>query len=157
MKLKSIIILIAIGTMLLLNAGFAAENITLKEHDFDSHFKMSIPENLTLENMSGRVIGNTTLSVNYLNEDAKISIIYAESNGTKAKLVESYEKMCANDTTANLTTINNTTVVHFSDDRTIGEVNYHDLAIAGDDEKYLLIQCDNETLMNMMVKSIKFS
>jgi len=78
MKLKSIIILIAIGTMLLLNAGFAAENITLKEHDFDSHFKMSIPENLTLENISGRVIGNTTLSVNYLNEDAKISIIYAE-------------------------------------------------------------------------------
>ena len=65
--------------------------------------------------------------------------------------------MCANDTTANLTTINNTTVVHFSDNRTIGEVNYHDLAIAGDDEKYLLIQCDNETLMNMMVKSIKFS
>ena len=140
---RNIILLIAATAFLIANSCFAAENVTFKEHYFDSYFTMDMPQNITL-------------SVNYHNETEKINILYSESNGTKDKLVENYKKICANDSTANITTVNNTTVIHFSSDRDIGEVNYHYLGIAGDSEKYVMIQCDNQTLMNAMAKSIKF-
>nr|WP_295001701.1 hypothetical protein [uncultured Methanobrevibacter sp.] len=153
---KRIIFLIAATAFLIANAGFAAENATFKQYDFDSYFTMDLPQNITLEKTSIMMNGNITSSVNYMNETEKINILYSESNGTKDKLVENYKKICANDSTANITTVNNTTVIHFSSARDIGEVNYHYLGIAGDNEKYVMIQCDNETLMNAMAKSIKF-
>lgn len=153
---RNIILLIAATAFLIANSCFAAENVTFKEHYFDSYFTMDMPQNITLEKTGLRMNGNITLSVNYHNETEKINILYSESNGTKDKLVENYKKICANDSTANITTVNNTTVIHFSSDRDIGEVNYHYLGIAGDSEKYVMIQCDNQTLMNAMAKSIKF-
>lgn len=153
---KSIILLIAATAFLIANMSFATENVTFREYDFDSIFTMDIPQNITLEKTGLRMNGNITVSVNYMNEAEKINILYAVSNGTKDKLVENYKKICANDSTANITTVNNTTIIHFSNNRDIGEVNYHYLGIAGDSEKYVMIQCDNQTLMDAMAKSIKF-
>ena len=70
-------------------------------------------------------------------------------------LVSYYEDMAKNDKGVNITVVNNTTVIHFSDENTIGEIEYHDMAIAGDDTQYILIQCDDADLMNAMAGSIK--
>ena len=149
-------ILIAIGTLVIANVAFANNSTDLKEYNFDSHFTMKIPQNVSLEKTEGQKTGDITLSIVYKNDNAKINIIYVESNGTKEKLSKAYEDIGKNDSTTNVSKINNTTVVHFSNDRAIGEINYHDLAIAGDDEKYVLMQCDNESLMKSMAESIKF-
>ena len=65
--------------------------------------------------------------------------------------------MAKNDSSVSINTTNNITILHFGDENTIGDIEYHDMAIAGDDTQYLLVQCNNQDLMNSMANSIKFN
>lgn len=145
-----------IAAFLLVGTCFAGDNTTLEEHDFDSYFKMKVPKGISFEKHEGTPTKSINRSVNYLNETAKINIIYAESAGGKDDLLKYYKDFAKNDTGIKFNSTNNTTVIHFNDENTIGETNYHDMAIVGDNTRYLLIQCDNESLMKYMANSVKF-
>ncbi len=159
MKIIKSIILITVLTLtciLAAGVGFANDNTTLKEHDFDSYFKMDVPKGISFEKIEGIPSKNINFTVNYKNGTHHINIVYTISKGAKDDLFKYYEDFAKNDENITLNTTNNTTVIHFGGDNIIGEENYHDLAISGDNERYLLIQCDNETLMKSMASSIKF-
>ncbi len=157
MKLyKSFIFIIILVAFLCTSIAFANDNATLEEHDFDSHFKMNVPKGITFEKTEGTPSKSINLTVNYRNETSKINIVYTESAGAKDDLLKYYENFSRNDPDITFNSTNNTTIIHFNGENIIGETNYHDLAIVGDDTKYILIQCDNESLMKSMVKSIKF-
>ena len=92
-------------------------------------------------------------------DDTEILVLPNDLLDTKlpnSYLLKYYEDFAKNNTNITLNTTNNTTVIHFNDDNIIGEINFHDMAISGDNEKYILMQCDNETLMKSMAESIKF-
>lgn len=159
MKLFKSIILTVILTLTILlfaSAGFAGTNTSLEEHDFDSYFKMEVPKGISFEKHEGNPSKNINFTINYKNDTQNINIVYTISTGAKDELLKYYEDFAKNDKNITLNTTNNTTVIHFSGDNIIGEANYHDLTISGDNERYLLIQCDNETLMKSMASSIKF-
>ena len=67
-------ILIAIGTLVIANVAFANNSTDLKEYNFDSHFTMKIPQNVSLEKTEGQKTGDITLSIVYKNDNAKINI-----------------------------------------------------------------------------------
>ncbi len=153
---KSFIFIIIFAALLSVSVGFAKDNITLEEHDFDSYFKMNVPKGISFEKQDGIPSKNINLSVNYRNDSQKINIVYAQSIGAKDNLLKYYEGFAKNDSDIKINTTNNTTIIHFNGENIIGETPYHDMAIAGDNEKYVLMQCDNETLMKSMAESIKF-
>ena len=150
------ITLLILGCILVTNAGFASANITLEEHDFDSHFKMDVPKGISFEKHEGIPSKNINLTINYKNDSKQINIVYTVSPGAKDNLLKYYEDFAKNNKNITINTTNNTTLIHFNGENIIGEENYHNLAIIGDDEKYILMQCDNETLMKSMAESIKF-
>jgi hypothetical protein len=152
-----LICILALMAIMVAGIGFASNNTTLEEHDFDSYFKMGVPKGVSFEKTEGIPSKNINLTVNYRNDAENISIVYTESQGAKDDLLKYYEDFARNDENITLNTINNTTVIHFKDENIIGEINYHDLAIAGDNDKYIIMQCDNETLMKSMAESLKFS
>jgi hypothetical protein len=156
--LKSLMLMLflALVCLLIINVGFAENNLTLEEHDFDSYFKMNVPKGMSFEKQEGIPSKNINLTVNYRNDSAKINIVYTQSTGAKADLLKYYEDMAKNNTAVKVNTTNNTTIIHFTGENIIGETNYHDMAIAGDNNRYILMQCDNETLMKSMAGSIKF-
>ncbi|WP_458453599.1 hypothetical protein [Methanobrevibacter sp.] len=129
----------------------------LEKHDFDSYFTMNIPKNTIFEKSNGTTRGDISLYINYKDTSEKINVIYAEAVGGKANLEQTYKDMAQDNANTTIKTINNVTIVHFNDENIIGENDYHDLAIAGDDSKYVLLQCNNETLMNSMAESLKFN
>lgn len=153
---KGFILTIILVTFLSASIAFANDNITLEEHDFDSYFKMKVPKGISFEKIEGKPSKNINLTINYKNDSENINIVYTQSAGAKGNLMKYYEKMAKNDTSIKFNTTNNTTIIHFNGNNIIGETNYHDMAIAGDNEKYILLQCDNETLMKSMANSIKF-
>ena len=160
MKIKKslfLLAIVAIAVVLVANAGFASDNSDLKSYDFDSFFKMDVPNDANFEKSEGNTTENITKLVNYIDNDNKINIVYAESVGAKDDLVKYYEEMSQNDPFVEIKTVNNTTVVHFGDENTIGDIQYHDMAIAGDNDRYVMIQCDDEDLINSMATSIKFN
>ena len=152
-----LIVLLALAALLVAGAGFAANDTSLEQHDFDSHFTMKIPKGISFEKNEGTPTKKVNLSVNYKNYAEKINIIYAESEGAKDDLLKYYENFAKNDENITLNTTNNTTIIHFKGNNIIGEDNYHDMAISGDDSRYILMQCDNESLMKSMAQSIKFN
>ena len=156
--LKSLMLMLflALVCLLIINVGFAENNLTLEEHDFDSYFKMNVPKGMSFEKQEGIPSKNINLTVNYRNDSAKINIVYTQSTGAKADLLKYYEDMAKNNTAVKVNTTNDTTIIHFTGENIIGETNYHDMAIAGDNNRYILMQCDNETLMKSMAGSIKF-
>lgn len=159
MKLyKSFILIIILALALLSSAsiGVANNNTSFEEHDFDSYFKMDVPKGISFEKTEGNPSKNINLTVNYRNDTQKINIVYTISKDAKDTLLKYYEEIAKNNTNMTLNTTNNTTIIHFKGNNIIGETNYHDMAIAGDGEKYILMQCDNETLMKSMAESIKF-
>lgn len=155
-KSLMLMLFLALVCLLIINVGFATNNFTLEEHDFDSYFKMNVPKGMSFEKQEGIPSKNINLTVNYRNDTEKVNIVYTQSIGAKDSLLKYYEEFAKNDTTITLNTTNNTTIIHFGGENIIGETPYHDLAIAGDNEKYILMQCDNETLMKSMAESIKF-
>lgn len=155
-KVLSLTIVLALTIILFAGTCFAGNNTTLEEHDFDSYFKMNVPKGMTFEKIDGIPSKNINLTVNYRNDTEQINIVYAVSQGAKEELVTYYEDFSKNDPNITLNTTNNTTVIHFGGDNIIGETNYHDMAIAGDNDRYVLMQCDNETLMKSMAWSIRF-
>lgn len=160
MKIKKTLFLlaiVAISVVLAASVGFASDNSDLKSYDFDSYFKMDVPSDVNFEKSEGNATENITKLVNYIDNDSEINIVYTESVGAKDDMVKYYEEMSQNDPSVEIKTVNNTTVVHFDDENTIGEIQYNDMAIAGDDGKYVMIQCDDEDLINSMVKSIEFN
>ena len=159
MKSAKSLILIAILTFAVLSAagaGFAANNTNLEKHDFDSFFEMNVPKGISFERHESTPSKNINLSVNYQNDTENINIVYVESTGTKDNLLKYYEEFAKNNTNITINTVNNTTLIHFKDTNIIGETNYHDLAIVGNNSRYILMQCDNETLMKSMAESIRF-
>ena len=158
MKLfKRFTLLIIILTLFLfMGTAFANANIMMEEQDFDSYFKMNVPQGISFEKTEGIPSKNINVTVNYRNDTENINIVYTESIGAKDDLLKYYEEFAKNDANITLNTTNNTTVIHFNNNNTIGEINFHDMAISGDNEKYILMQCDNETLMKSMAESIKF-
>lgn len=156
-KCLILILLLALAALLVTGAGFAANNTTLEQHDFDSYFTMKVPKGISFEKKEGTPSKNINISVNYKNYTEKINIIYAESAGTKDDLLKYYTDMAKNDENLTQKTINNTTIFHFKGNNIIGEENYHDMAISGDDTRYILMQCDNENLMKSMAESVKFN
>lgn len=151
-----LILILAFVTLMITGAGFANNNTNLEKHDFDSYFTMDIPKGISFEKKEGIPSKDINYTVNYKEKNEKINIIYTESNGAKDNLLTYYEDFAKNDPNITLNTTNNTTVVHFKGNNFIGETNFHDLAISGDDNRYLLIQCDNESLMKSMAQSIRF-
>ena len=154
--LKGFILTIIIVTFLSASIAFANDNMTLEEHDFDSYFKMNVPKGISFEKIEGTPSKNINLTINYKNNSENINIVYTQSAGAKEALLKYYEKFAKNDTSIKFNTTNNTTIIHFNGDNIIGETNFHDMAIVGDNEKYIIMQCDNETLMKSMANSIKF-
>lgn len=152
-----LILLLALAALLVTGAGFAANNTALEQHDFDSYFTMKVPKGISFEKKEGTPSKNINISVNYKNYTEKINIIYAESAGAKDDLLKYYTDMAENDENLTQKTINNTTIFHFKGNNIIGEENYHDMAISGDDTRYILMQCDNENLMKSMAESVKFN
>ena len=152
-----LILLLALAALLVTGAGFAANNTALEQHDFDSYFTMKVPKGISFEKKEGTPSKNINISVNYKNYTEKINIIYAESAGAKDDLLKYYTDMAKNDENLTQKTINNTTIFHFKGNNIIGEENYHDMAISGDDTRYILMQCDNENLMKSMAESVKFN
>ena len=152
-----LILLLALAALLVTGAGFAANNTALEQHDFDSYFTMNVPKGISFEKKEGTPSKNINISVNYKNYTEKINIIYAESTGAKEDLLKYYTDMAKNDENLTQKTINNTTIFHFKGNNIIGEENYHDMAISGDDTRYILMQCDNENLMKSMAESVKFN
>lgn len=149
-----------IATALILTAGvgFASENTDLKEYNFDSYFKMDVPKDVNFEKTNANASDNITLSKSYMDDNKKINVAYFQTkNNAKDELVKYYEDMAKNSTSVNINTTNNVTILHFGDENTIGDIKYHDMAIAGDDTQYILVQCDNQDLMNSMANSIKFN
>lgn len=139
------------------SAIFASDNGNLKEYDFDSYFRMDVPNDVNFEKTEGNGTDNITFSVNYKDDDKKINVVYSQTkNNGKEDLVNYYSDMAKNDPFVNISTENNITVLHFGDENTIGDIEYHDMAIAGNASQYILIQCDDQDLMNSMVSSIKF-
>lgn len=156
MKFVKGFILIVILATLFAGIAFADDSPTLEEHDFDSYFKMNVPKGISFEKIEGIPSKNINLTINYRNDSEKINIVYTQSAGAKDTLLNYYNEMAKNDTNITLNTTNNTTVIHFNGKNIIGETDYHDMAIAGDNDKYILMQCDNETLMKSMAESIRF-
>ena len=152
-----LVALLAIAALLVANAGFAGNDTSLEQHDFDSYFKMDAPKGISFEKTNNTPSKSINITMNYKNYTQKINIIYAQSAGTKDNLLKYYEDLAKNDTNITIKSFNNTTIIHFKGDNLIGEDNYHDMAISGDNTKYILLQCDNETLMNSMAGSIKFN
>ncbi len=129
----------------------------LEAHAFDSYFTMNIPKNTSFEKTNGTTSGNISLYINYKDQSEKINVIYAEAEGGKEKLKQAYEDMAQNNANVTLKTTNNATILHLNDENIIGENDYHDIAVIGDNEKYVLLQCNNESLMNSMAESLKFN
>lgn len=156
---KSLILisLFALAALLVTSAGYAGDNASLEQHDFDSYFKMDVPKGISFEKRNTTSGNNSNVTLNYRNYTEKINIIYAESLGSKDDILKYYEDFAKNDENITINTTNNTTLVHFKGNNIIGEYNYHDMAISGDDTRYILMQCDNETLMKSMAGSIKFN
>ena len=152
-----VILILAFITLMITGAGFASNNTSLEKYDFDSYFTMDIPKGISFEKKEGMPSKNINLTVNYKEKNGTINIIYTEAVGAKEDLLKYYEDFAKNDPNITLNTTNNTTVIHFKGNNIIGETNYHDLAISGDDDRYLLMQCDNESLMKSMAKSIRFN
>lgn len=152
-----LIMLIALVAILISGAGFASNNMSLEEHDFDSYFKMDVPKGISFEKTEGMPTKNINCTIDYRNSSKNINIVYTEAAGVKEDLMKYYEDFAKNNSNITLNTTNNTTVIHFKGENIIGEDNYHDMAIAGDDYKYVILQCDNESLMNSMAKSLKFN
>ena len=153
-KTTSYLLVLAIVAMFLVTAVSA---IDLQTHDFDGHFKMDVPKGISFEKTNNTPDKSINVTMNYKNYTEKINIIYAQSAGAKDNLLKYYEDLAKNDTNITVKSFNNTTILHFKGDNLIGEDNYHDMAISGDNTKYILLQCDNETLMNSMAGSIKFN
>lgn len=151
-----LILILAFATLMITGAGFANNTANLEKHDFDSYFTMDIPKGISFEKKEGTPSKNINFTVNYKEKNQTINIIYTESFGAKNDLLKYYEDFAKNDPNITLNTTNNTTIIHFKGNNIIGETNYHDLAISGDDNRYLLIQCDNESLMKSMANSIRF-
>ena len=163
-----IIVIIAIIAVILANTGLPNNNKTLtnndtvgavsdlEEHDFDTYFTMMIPKNTTFEKINGTENGDISLYINYKDPSENINVIYAESVGGAEKLINAYENMAQDNANITVKNINNVTVLHLNDENIIGENDYHDLAVAGDDARYVLMQCNNESLMNSMATSLKF-
>ena len=150
--------IIAAALILTAGAGFASDNADLKEYDFDSYFKMDVPKDVNFEKTEANATDNITLSKSYDDDDKKIKLAYFQTkNNAKGELVKYYEDMAKNDSSVSINTTNNITILHFGDENTIGDIEYHDMAIAGDDTQYLLVQCNNQDLMNSMANSIKFN
>lgn len=147
----------AFACLLICSTGFAANNTSLEQHDFDSYFKMDVPKGISFEKRNTTSNNNANVTLNYRNSAEKINIVYAESTVTKDDLLKYYEDIAKNDKNMTLNTTNNTTIIHFKGENIIGEDNYHDMAISGDNTKYIIMQCDNETLMKSMAGSIKFN
>lgn len=155
-KCLILISLFALAALLVAGAGFAANNTSLEQHDFDSYFKMDVPKGISFEKTNSTPSKNINVTLNYRNSTEKINILYVESEGTKDNLLKYYEDFAKNDKNITINTSNNTTIIHFKGENIIGEDNYHDMAISGDNTKYVLMQCDNETLMKSMAGSIRF-
>ena len=150
--------IIAAALILTAGAGFASDNADLKEYDFDSYFKMDVPKDVNFEKTEDNATDNITLSKSYDDDDKKIKLAYFQTkNNAKGELVKYYEDMAKNDSSVSINTTNNITILHFGDENTIGDIEYHDMAIAGDDPQYLLVQCNDQDLMNSMANSIKFN
>lgn len=149
--------ILALTALLVCSAGFAANTTSLEQHDFDSYFKMDVPKGISFEKRNTTSGNNANVTLNYKNSTEKINIVYAESPGTKDNLLKYYEDFAKNDKNMTLNTTNNTTIIHFKGENMIGEDNCHDMAISGDNSKYVLMQCDNETLMKSMAGSIRFN
>ena len=119
--------IIAIAMLLTANAGFAIDNNNLKEYDFDS-------------------------------DDKKINVAYFQTkNNAKDELIKYYKDMAKNSSSISINDVNNATVIRFGDENTYGDIEYHDMAIAGNATQYILVQCDNHSLMDSMANSIKFN
>lgn len=149
-----------IATALILSGsvGFATGDVELKEYNFDSYFKMDVPKDVEFVKEDGNGTGNISLLKSYKDADKKINVVYCQSkNNAKEELINYYQNMAKNDSYVIINEVNNTTVIHFGDENTIGDIEYHDMAIAGDDTQYILIQCDNQDFMNSMVNSIKLN
>ena len=150
--------IIAAALILTAGARFASDNADLKEYDFDSYFKMDVPKDVNFEKTEANATDNITLSKSYDDDDKKIKLAYFQTkNNAKGELVKYYDDMAKNDSSVSINTTNNITILHFGDENTIGDIEYHDMAIAGDDTQYLLVQCNNQDLMNSMANSIKFN
>ena len=156
-KVLILTLLLALAALLVTGTGFAVNNTSLEQHDFDSYFTMKVPKGISFEKREGTPTSTINISVNYKNYTEKINIIYAESAGTKDNLLKYYNDMAKNDENLTQKTMNNTTIFHFKGNNVIGEENYHDMAISGDDTRYILMQCDNESLMKSMAESIRFN
>ncbi|WP_292608394.1 hypothetical protein [Methanobrevibacter sp. UBA188] len=150
--------IIAIAMLLTANAGFAIDNNNLKEYDFDSYFKMNVPKDINFEKTDGNATDNITLSKSYKDNDKKINVAYFQTkNNAKDELIKYYKDMAKNSSSVSINDINNATVIHFGDENTYGDIEYHDMAIAGNATQYILVQCDNHSLMDSMANSIKFN
>ena len=150
--------IIAIAMLLTVNAGFASDNGDLKECDFDSYFKMDVPKDINFEKIDGNATDNITLSKSYRDDDKKINVVYFQTkNNAKDELIKYYEDMAKNDSSVTIKEVNNATVIHFGNGNSYGDIEYHDMAIAGNDKQYLLVQCDNQSLMMSMVNTINFN
>lgn len=156
-KSLTMILILTLAVLLFAGTSFAANNTSLEEHDFDSYFKMNVPKGTSFEKLEGIASKNINLTINYKNETQKINIVYTVSKDAKDNLLKYYEEFAKNDKNITFNTTNNTTIIHFKGENIIGETNYHDMAIIGDNEKYILMQCDNETLMKSMAESIRFT
>ncbi len=166
--LIAIIVIIAIIAVIMLNIGLPNNTDTLtnndsvtqvsdlKEYDFDSYFAMNIPKTTTFEKTNGTENGEISLYINYKDPSETINVIYAESIGGAEKLIHAYEDMAQDNANITIKKVNNVTIIHLNDDNSIGENDYHDLAVAGDNDRYVLMQCNNESLMSSMAQSLKF-
>ena len=150
--------IIAIAMLLTVNAGFASDNGDLKESDFDSYFKMDVPKDINFEKIDGNATDNITLSKSYRDDDKKINVVYFQTkNNAKDELIKYYKDMAKKDSSVTIKEVNNATVIHFGNGNSYGDIEYHDMAIAGNDKQYLLVQCDNQSLMRSMVNTINFN
>lgn len=150
--------IIAIAMLLTANVGFASNNSDLKEYNFDSYFKIDVPKDINFEKTDGNATDNITLSKSYKDDDKKINVAYFQTkNNAKDELIKYYNDMAKNDSSVSIKEVNNVTVIHFGNANTYGAIEYHDMAIAGNDKQYLLVQCDNPSLMDSMANSIKFN
>ena len=72
-------------------------------------------------------------------------------------MIKYYKDMAKKDSSVTIKEVNNATVIHFGNGNSYGDIEYHDMAIAGNDKQYLLVQCDNQSLMSSMVNTINFN
>lgn len=150
--------IISIAILLTANAGFASDNNDLKEYDFDSYFKMYVPKDINFEKTDGNATDNITLSKFYKDNDKKINVAYFQTkNNAKDELIKYYKDMAKNSSSVSINDVNNATVIHFGDENTYGDIEYHDMAIAGNATQYILVQCNNQSMMDSMANSIKFN